>query len=46
MKFEEVKKLRGINVGYPKKPFRRLAGEEAELVRGQLTKVGLLKTEM
>jgi dihydrodipicolinate synthase/N-acetylneuraminate lyase len=39
----EILKLRGINVGYPKRPFRRLTGKEIELVKGQLVKLGLLR---
>ena len=39
----EILKLRGIDVGYPKRPFRRLTGKEIELVKGQLVKLGLLR---
>jgi len=39
----EVLRLRGIDVGIPKPPFRRLSSKEVELLRSELMKLGVLR---
>jgi N-acetylneuraminate lyase/4-hydroxy-tetrahydrodipicolinate synthase len=39
----EILKLRGINVGYPKRPFKRLSEQEINMLKDRLLKIGLLK---
>ena len=38
----ELLKVRGIDAGYPKKPFRKLTREELERVKTELVQIGLL----
>jgi dihydrodipicolinate synthase/N-acetylneuraminate lyase len=39
----EVLRLRGIDVGIPKPPFRRLSSKEVELLRSELMRLGVLR---
>ena len=39
----EVLRLRGVDVGIPKPPFRRLSSKEVELLRSELMRLGVLR---
>jgi dihydrodipicolinate synthase/N-acetylneuraminate lyase len=39
----ELLKIRGIDVGYPKKPFRKVTKEELEPVKNKLVQMGLIQ---
>lgn len=38
----EILKIRGIDVGYPKMPFRRLTNQELERIKSRLSQIGCL----
>lgn len=38
----EILRIRGINAGYPKMPFRRLTEKETEKIKSELVEIGLL----